>query len=51
MSSPQLDLTFAKLVRQARRAKVAFAKLYDRKNVLVAADLLNDGVFPFLEER
>jgi transposase InsO family protein len=31
-------------------AKVAFAKLYDRKNALVAADLLNDGVLPFFEE-
>src|ERR1051326_9329969 len=30
-------------------AKVAFAKLYDRKNALVAADLLNDKVLPFLE--
>src|SRR5438477_6959239 len=27
-------------------AKVAFAKLYDRKNALVAADLLNDRVLP-----
>ena len=31
-------------------AKVAFAKLYDRKNALVAADLLNDHVLPFFEE-
>src|ERR1700730_15505053 len=31
--------------------KVAFAKLYDRKNALVAADLLNDRVLPFLEEK
>jgi transposase InsO family protein len=31
-------------------AKVAFAKLYDRKNALVAADLLNDRVLPFFEE-
>lgn len=31
-------------------AKVAFAKLYDRKNALVAADLLNDRVLPFYEE-
>jgi transposase InsO family protein len=31
-------------------AKVAFAKLHDRKNALVAADLLNDRVLPFLEE-
>jgi len=31
--------------------KVAFAKLYDRKNALVAADLLNDRVLPFLEEQ
>ena len=30
--------------------KVAFAKLYDRKNALVAADLLNDRVLPFMEE-
>jgi transposase InsO family protein len=29
---------------------VAFAKLYDRKNALVAADLLNDRVLPFFEE-
>jgi len=32
-------------------AKVAMAKLYDRKNALVAADLLNDRVFPFFEEQ
>ena len=32
-------------------AKVAFAKLYDRKNALVAADLLNDRVVPFFEEQ
>ncbi|MBU0634207.1 MAG: IS481 family transposase [Candidatus Omnitrophica bacterium] len=31
-------------------AKVAFAKLYDRKNALVAADILNDQVIPFFEE-
>jgi transposase InsO family protein len=31
-------------------AKVAFAKLYDRKNALVAADILNDRVLPFYEE-
>lgn len=30
--------------------KMAFAKLYDRKNALVAADLLNDQVLPFFEE-
>ena len=30
--------------------KVAFAKLYDRKNALVAADILNDRVVPFFEE-
>ncbi len=30
--------------------KVAFVKLYDRKNALVAADLLNDRVLPFFEE-
>ena len=30
--------------------KVAFAKLYDRKNALVAADMLNDMVLPFFEE-
>jgi transposase InsO family protein len=31
-------------------AKVAFAKLYDRKNALVAADMLNDRVVPWYEE-
>jgi len=31
-------------------AKVAFAKLYDRKTPLTAADLLNDRVIPFFEE-
>lgn len=31
-------------------SKVAFAKLYDRKNALVAADLLNDQVVPFFEQ-
>ncbi len=30
--------------------KVAFAKLYDRKNALVAAGILNDRVVPFFEE-
>ncbi len=31
-------------------SKVAFAKLYDRKNALVAAETLNDRVLPFFEE-
>jgi hypothetical protein len=31
--------------------KVAFAKLYDRKTPLVAADLLNDRVIPFFDEQ
>src|SRR5690242_2108647 len=31
-------------------AKVAFAKLYDRKNALVAADMLNDRVVPFFDQ-
>jgi transposase InsO family protein len=31
--------------------KVAFAKLYDRKNALVAADMLNDRVLPFFDEQ
>ncbi len=31
-------------------AKVAMVKLYDRKNALVAADMLNDRVVPFFEE-
>jgi hypothetical protein len=31
--------------------KMAFAKLYDRKNALVAADTLNDRVLPFFEEQ
>jgi len=30
--------------------KKAFCKLYDRKNALVAADLLNEIVIPFYEE-
>jgi transposase InsO family protein len=32
-------------------SKLAFAKLYDRKNALVAADLLNDRVLPVFEEQ
>jgi len=32
-------------------SKVAFAKVYDRKNALVAADMLNDRVLPFFEEQ
>jgi transposase InsO family protein len=32
-------------------SKVAFAKLYDRKNALTAADTLNDKVMPFFEEQ
>jgi len=32
-------------------SKVAFCKLYDRKNALVAADILNDRVIPFFETR
>src|SRR5499427_7867002 len=31
--------------------RVAFAKLYDRKNALVAADMLNDRALPFFEEQ
>src|SRR4051794_41654673 len=31
-------------------AKVGFAKLYDRKTPLTAADLLNDRVIPFYDE-
>jgi transposase InsO family protein len=31
-------------------AKIGHAKLYDRKNALVAADLLNDRVIPFYEQ-
>jgi len=31
-------------------SKVAVAKLYDRKNALVAADMLNDRVLPLYEE-
>ncbi len=31
-------------------SKVAQAKLYDRKNALVAADMLNDQVVPFFDE-
>lgn len=32
-------------------SKVAICKLYDRKNALIAADLLNDKVVPFFEEQ
>lgn len=32
-------------------SKVAFAKLYDRKNALVAADMLNDRVIPWFEKQ
>lgn len=31
-------------------SKVAFAKLYDRKNALVAAEALNDRVLPFFDQ-
>ncbi len=31
-------------------SKIGFAKLYNRKNVLVAADMLNDMVIPFFEQ-
>ena len=31
-------------------AKVAFAKLYDRKTPITAAEILNDRVLPFFEE-
>lgn len=31
-------------------SRVAFAKLYDRKNALVAAEILNDRVVPFFDE-
>jgi hypothetical protein len=31
--------------------KLAFTKPYDRKNALVAADMLNDRVMPFFEEQ
>jgi transposase InsO family protein len=31
--------------------QVAFAKLYDRRNALVAADMLKDRVLPFYEEQ
>lgn len=31
--------------------RVAFAKLYDRKNALIAADMLNDKVLPFFQQQ
>jgi hypothetical protein len=31
-------------------AKVAFAKLYDRKTPIAAAEILNDRVVPFYDE-
>jgi hypothetical protein len=35
----------------ATYSKVAFAKLYDRKMPITAADLLNDRVVPFFDEK
>ena len=32
-------------------SRVAFAKLYDRKNAITSADILNDRVLPFFEEQ
>lgn len=32
-------------------SRVAFAKVYDRKNALVAADMLNDKVLPFYQDQ
>jgi len=32
-------------------SKVAFAKLYDRKHAITAADMLNDKVLPFFEQQ
>ena len=32
-------------------SRVAFAKLYDRKNALTAADILNDCVVPFFDQQ
>ncbi len=32
-------------------SRVAFAKVYDRKNAITAADILNDRVLPFFEEQ
>ena len=32
-------------------SKVVFAKLYDRKNALIAADMLNDQMVPFFEQQ
>ena len=32
-------------------SKLGFVKLYDRKNALTAADMLNDRVLPFFEEQ
>ena len=32
-------------------SKVAFAKLYDRKTPITAAEILNDKVIPFFEKQ
>jgi len=32
-------------------SRVAFAKVYDRKNAITAADILNDRVLPFFDEQ
>ena len=53
-SSPRGMLPDFKVYQQTfidTYSKVAFAKLYDRKNALVAADMLNDRVLPFFEEK
>ena len=44
------DLTSMKLRLKALEAKVAFAKLYDRKTPITAAEILNDRVVPFYDE-
>ena len=36
---------------RASKKTAAFAKLYDRKNTLVAADMLNDREIPFFDSK
>ncbi len=42
-------VVFGKFQPLASDSRVALVKLYDHKNALVAADILNDKVLPFFE--
>ena len=44
------DTYYVGYIKGDTYSKIGFAKLYDRKNALVAADMLNDRVVPFFEQ-